>query len=319
MRTPRQAIFFGSDAGEEEVREIRMPQHFARSMSLADAMSPDNLLCYEMNGPPLPQPNGFPVRLIGSLHGARLRDIREDRLDGETAWMESSVGRALLESVPAKVTRRNGRYRIVGAAWGASIARAEVQIDGGPWMPATLDRSEQAEFAWTLWSLDWTDASPGEPASPDELLLLLGAFLRLGRAQRGDGESVDVGSHQVAERRIDHALTVDRAPAGERLGDDGQAKMRLALRAGAGMPGVPGRFVHQLKPRGAQRRVEAAPDPSGDLHRRPRRIDQSTSREGSFTRPSLSHMGVKLTTPKTTKGRMRRGAFSLYDLERCCL
>jgi DMSO/TMAO reductase YedYZ molybdopterin-dependent catalytic subunit len=64
MRTPRQAIFFGSHAGEEEVREIRMPQHFARSMSLADAMSPDTLLCYEMNGAPLPQPNGFPVRLI---------------------------------------------------------------------------------------------------------------------------------------------------------------------------------------------------------------------------------------------------------------
>jgi hypothetical protein len=38
---------------------------------------------------------------------------------------------------------------------------------------------------------------------------------------------------------------------------------------------VPGRFVHQLKPRGAQCRVEAAPDPSGDLHRRPRRIDTS--------------------------------------------
>ena len=57
-------IYFGSDAGEETVREIKMPQHFARSLSLADAMNPNNLLCYEMNGAPLPHPNGFPLRLI---------------------------------------------------------------------------------------------------------------------------------------------------------------------------------------------------------------------------------------------------------------
>ena len=41
---------------EEEVRQIKMQQHFARSMALADAMHPQNLLCYEMNGAPLPPP-----------------------------------------------------------------------------------------------------------------------------------------------------------------------------------------------------------------------------------------------------------------------
>ncbi|MGH6947656.1 MAG: molybdopterin-dependent oxidoreductase, partial [Kiloniellales bacterium] len=182
----REVIFFGSDAGEEEVREIKMPQHFARSMSLADAMSPDNLLCYEMNGAPLPQPNGFPLRLIAPgwygianvkwLKRIEVRDsrfmgrfmardyvtVREERLDGETAWIESSVGRALLKSVPAKVTRSNGQYQIVGAAWGAPIAGVEVRIDGGPLSPATIDRKEEAEFAWKVWSLDWANASPGE-------------------------------------------------------------------------------------------------------------------------------------------------------------
>lgn len=59
-----EVVFFGSDAGQEEVRGIKMPQNFARSMSLADAMNPHNLLCYEMNGVPLPQAHGFPVRLI---------------------------------------------------------------------------------------------------------------------------------------------------------------------------------------------------------------------------------------------------------------
>jgi hypothetical protein len=65
-------------------------------------------------------------------------------------------------SAPAKVTRKGGQYRIVGAAWGAPIDRVEVQIDQGPWQPATLDRSEQAEYAWTIWSFDWTNPAPGE-------------------------------------------------------------------------------------------------------------------------------------------------------------
>ncbi len=181
-----EVVFFGSDAGEEEVRQIKMPQHFARSMSLVEAMNPNNLLCYEMNGAALPQPHGFPVRLIAPgwygianvkwLKRIEIRDtrfmgrfmardyvtIREEQRNGETVWTETSVGRALLKSVPAKVTQKNGRHRIVGAAWGPRIARAEVQIDGGPWVAATIDRSEQAEFAWKLWSLEWTNATPGE-------------------------------------------------------------------------------------------------------------------------------------------------------------
>jgi DMSO/TMAO reductase YedYZ molybdopterin-dependent catalytic subunit len=182
----REVVFSGTDQGEEEVRGIKMQQNFARSMSLADAMSPDNLLCYEMNGEPLPQEHGFPVRLIApgwfgianvkwlkriEVRPSRLmnrfmaRDyvtIREEAEDGETAWIESSVGRALLKSVPAKVTRSDGQYQIVGAAWGAPIARVEVRIDDGAWLPATIDRSDEAEFAWKIWSLDWPDPSPGE-------------------------------------------------------------------------------------------------------------------------------------------------------------
>jgi hypothetical protein len=48
--------------------------------------------------------------------------IREQQVDGQTVWTETSVGRALLKSAPAKVTRTGGQYRIVGAAWGGPIA-----------------------------------------------------------------------------------------------------------------------------------------------------------------------------------------------------
>jgi DMSO/TMAO reductase YedYZ molybdopterin-dependent catalytic subunit len=183
-----EVVFFGSDAGEEEVRGIKMPQNFARSMSLTDAMNPNNLLCYEMNGESLPRPHGFPLRLIapgwygvanvkwlkrievrdtrfvGRFMGRDYVTIREEQRDGDTVWMETSVGRARLKSAPAKVTHKDGQYRIVGAAWGGPIERVEVQIDGGAWMPATIDRSEEAEFAWTIWSLEWQNPTSGEHA-----------------------------------------------------------------------------------------------------------------------------------------------------------
>ncbi len=181
-----EVVFFGSDAGEQEVREIKMSQNFARSMSLADAMSPNNLLCYEMNGEALPQRNGFPVKLIApgwygianvkwlkriEVRASRFmghfmaRDyvtIRKEERDGEAVWTETSVARTLIKSVPAKVTRKDGKYRIVGAAWGAPIALVEVRIDTGPWRFATIDDGEDAEFAWKTWSLDWKNPTPGE-------------------------------------------------------------------------------------------------------------------------------------------------------------
>ncbi len=188
-----EVVFTGSDEGEEQIREflddirpIKMKQNFARSMSIDDAMDPHHLLCYEMNGDPLPSANGFPLRLIApgwfgianvkwlkriEVRNTRLmnrfmaRDyvtIREEDSQGRKVWTETSVGRALIKSMTAKVTRRDGRYRIDGAAWGAPIARVEVRIDNGPWMAATIDRSHEAEFAWKFWSLDWERLNPGE-------------------------------------------------------------------------------------------------------------------------------------------------------------
>src|SRR6516165_10651056 len=151
-----EVVFVGTDTGEEQVRDIKVPTSFARSMGVADAMGPDNLLCYEMNGAPLPPEHGFPLRLIApgwygianvkwlrriEVRPTRLENrfmgrdyvtIREEKHAGRTEWVETSVGRALIKSAPARVVREDGRYKIVGMAWGAPIARVEVSIDGGP-------------------------------------------------------------------------------------------------------------------------------------------------------------------------------------------
>ena len=182
-----EVIFFGHDVGEEELRKVKMRQNFARSMSVEDALQDTNLLCYEMNGEPLPHANGAPLRLIAPgwygiacvkwLKRIEVRDTRfmgrfmgrdyvtireEKRPDGESVWMETSVGRTKLKSLAAKVTRIGDKYRIYGAAWGAPIQTVEVSIDGGAWQKATIDSEEDAEFAWKIWHLDWNSPLKGE-------------------------------------------------------------------------------------------------------------------------------------------------------------
>ncbi len=181
-----EVVFWGTDAGEIEIRDMKFTQNFARSMSLEDAMSPDNILCYEMNGEALPAPNGFPLRLIAPgwygianakwLKRIELRDrrfesllmgrdyvtLREEEHNGDPVWVETSVGRTRLKSAPARITQIGSDYRIVGAAWGAPIDRVEVKIDDEPWAPATIDDTETAEHAWKIWSLDWPSPQAGE-------------------------------------------------------------------------------------------------------------------------------------------------------------
>ncbi len=205
--TASEVVFWGADRGPVTIRDnsgitgpgrtgtgtpdttggldLSITEQFARSMSLDEAMARENLLCWQMNGVPLPREHGHPVRLIApgwygvanvkwltrievtdARYAGRFmaRDyvtIREQQRDGETVWTFHTVSRDRLKSAPAKVTRRGGRYAILGAAWGAPIARVEVQIDNGRWRAARLDR-RRSGTAWTFWTLDWGTPAPGE-------------------------------------------------------------------------------------------------------------------------------------------------------------
>ena len=138
-----EVVFWGTDEGEialqDDIRDVKFKQNFARSMSLADAMDPKNILCYEMNGAPLPAPNGSPLRLIAPgwygianakwlkrievrdrrfmslLMGRNYVTIREEDHNGETVWAETSVGRARLKSAPARVTQMDRDYGSSGS------------------------------------------------------------------------------------------------------------------------------------------------------------------------------------------------------------
>jgi DMSO/TMAO reductase YedYZ molybdopterin-dependent catalytic subunit len=213
-----EVVFWGADSGAVTIRDnsgiirpgsgtgvddgagaldLTITEQFARSMSVEDALSPDNLLCYEMNGAPLPRDHGSPLRLIapgwygvanvkwltrievvdqryaGRFMARDYVTIREETRAGKAVWTFATVRHDRLKSAPAKVTRRNERYTITGAAWGAPIAEVEVSIDDGPWMTAELQdpppwkrRSRaRSDFAWRFWTLKW-----GNPAAGDHTI-----------------------------------------------------------------------------------------------------------------------------------------------------
>ena len=212
-RAATEVVFWGADRGTVTIRDnpgvtgpgvtgsvepdagggldLTITEQFARSMSLHDAMKQDNLLCYEMNGEPLPAEHGAPVRLIAPgwygvanvkwLTRIELVDRRyagrfmareyvtfREHLDeaGNAVWTFNTVGLDRLKSAPAKVTQRDGRYTIIGVAWGAPIETVEVSIDDSPWMPVTLfghhpRRGRSKGAAWRLWTFDWGTPTAG--------------------------------------------------------------------------------------------------------------------------------------------------------------
>jgi len=180
----REVAFFGADLERERAGGPEVLH--GRSLFIQDAMDPNVMLAYLLNGDPLPPDHGFPLRLIvpGWYGMTQIKwlsriEVLDRRYEGTHmsrnyhtireagVLMESSISKTHLKSVVARVTRRrnaNGRYahRISGAAWGgpSPLKTVEVSIDGGAWRAATFGESG-GPFAWTLWSLDWPDATAG--------------------------------------------------------------------------------------------------------------------------------------------------------------
>jgi DMSO/TMAO reductase YedYZ molybdopterin-dependent catalytic subunit len=233
-----EVVFWGADNGTVTIRDnsgivsggktgvvapdseggldLTITEQFARSMSIDEALNRDNLLCYEMNGEPLPRSSGFPVRLIapgwygvanvkwlkrievmdhryaGRFMARDYVSVREELRNGHTVWTFATVSHDRLKSAPAKVTRRQNRYAIMGAAWGAPVAAVEIQIDDGPWTAARLEshpapiapadtqfddgpsssanlespashtRRRSRGYTWKFWTFEWGTPRPGE-------------------------------------------------------------------------------------------------------------------------------------------------------------
>lgn len=192
----REVVFFGADHGVQDVafrqNTYKLEQYFGRSITLENAMKPEPLIAYAMNGDPLTLNQGFPVRLVMPgwygvanvkwLAEVHLQDVRymgnyqarwyrtlrsaggsgkDD--DPQTRWSENEVTHMQLKSVIARVRKNGPTHTIMGFVLndGTPLKSVEVQIDGGAWQKATLDPAN-TQFSWKLFTYKWDGATPGE-------------------------------------------------------------------------------------------------------------------------------------------------------------
>jgi DMSO/TMAO reductase YedYZ molybdopterin-dependent catalytic subunit len=187
----REVVFFGVDKGMESVTHGRgaqqVEQHFGRSMTTDDAMKPELLLVWEMNGQPLAPSHGAPVRLLVPgwygvsnvkwLDHIHVQDTRYmgrfmsrdyvtlvgQKVGDQTVWNETSVSRIRIKSVLSRVTRTGNRFKAYGFVLndGTPLRSVEVRVDNGPWQAARLE-SVNTQFSWKLFSYEWNNLGSGE-------------------------------------------------------------------------------------------------------------------------------------------------------------
>jgi DMSO/TMAO reductase YedYZ molybdopterin-dependent catalytic subunit len=179
-------LFTGADHGIEGEQEL----DYARSLPVPEAMRPEVLLAYEMNGRPLEPQHGFPLRLVvpgwygmtsvkwlkgidaltepyRGHHQAVAYHIQRSENDVPGEPLSRIRPRALM--IPPGFPDFPERHRYVergsvtirGRAWSGvpPIVRVEVGIDG-EWSEAKLEEPV-GPWAWRGWSYQW-DATPGE-------------------------------------------------------------------------------------------------------------------------------------------------------------
>jgi DMSO/TMAO reductase YedYZ molybdopterin-dependent catalytic subunit len=180
-----EVVFTGADAGIQG----GVPQQYARSLPIREAMRPDVVLAYRMNGSDLPPQHGYPLRLVvpgwygmASVKWLQSIDVVTVPFGGyqqavayqyqETAHDAGvPVSRIRIRSlmvppgIPDFFERKrvlpHGPVMLQGRAWSGqgAVTGVEVGIDG-QWIPAHLEKPA-GPFAWCKWTLPWV-ADPGQ-------------------------------------------------------------------------------------------------------------------------------------------------------------
>jgi DMSO/TMAO reductase YedYZ molybdopterin-dependent catalytic subunit len=188
----REFVFFGADHAEEDVdfrgQIYKVDQQFGRSLTREQALSPEPLLAYALNGEPLTRHQGSPLRLLvpgwygvahvkwlsnihlqedpylGKFQARWYRTLKGEMVGGEMKWEETAITRMKLKSFIARVTRSGAGYKVLGVVLndGTPIKSVEVRVDDGPWRPAAMDPATSGRYSWKLFTYSWNSAAPGE-------------------------------------------------------------------------------------------------------------------------------------------------------------
>jgi DMSO/TMAO reductase YedYZ molybdopterin-dependent catalytic subunit len=202
-------ILEGADTGEpSKPSRPAKPINFSRSLPLDKARDGEVLLAYKMNGEPLPQSHGFPVRAIvpgwyGMASVKWLTRIvatplpyqgffqtvdyaywrHRDGFPVRTAITELQVKSQIARPFLKELIKQGSTYRVFGAAWtgASSIAKVEVSTDGGKSFAAAKLLGERTPYTWRRWEFSWD-----VPTKPGSYTLMARATDAKGNSQPMD-------------------------------------------------------------------------------------------------------------------------------------
>ncbi len=168
--------------------------NFIRSIPMRKALLESTILAVEMNGQPLPELHGAPVRLIGpGWDGASwvkwVNSIQVQAQSNPGFYMATAYKYPRIAPAPGGAVKPEdmgslegmsvksffalpqaeskakvgAAVAVAGIGWGGEnrVVRVEVSADGGvSWKNASLGR-EDHPFAWRTFSFQWTPTRPG--------------------------------------------------------------------------------------------------------------------------------------------------------------
>ena len=165
---------------------------FTRQVAIAKATHADTLLAYQMNGQPIPQVHGFPLRAIipgweGAYSVKWLTSLTAIDTEFDGFWVATAyryptrrvapgaavdpkdmapltglVVKSLITQPAHGATVAAGKVDVAGFAWAgeADVTRVDISIDhGATWQAARLV-GEQARYTWRRFEFEFAAAKP---------------------------------------------------------------------------------------------------------------------------------------------------------------
>jgi DMSO/TMAO reductase YedYZ molybdopterin-dependent catalytic subunit len=165
-------------SGAARVR-LQGVDNYADTIPLEKAMEPTTLLAYEMNGMPLPDRHGYPLRMIvpGYFGEKNVKWLtRVEVTDANAKGFYEAQGWGPDFIVPTRsrtdvpdnwssfsLGKLSGPIEVKGIAYGGDrgVSRVELSFDGQTWNDAEIYYSG-GKLGWSLWKAQWTPAAAGD-------------------------------------------------------------------------------------------------------------------------------------------------------------
>ena len=167
----------GAQPGVVEVL-LHAADGYTDTFAIEKAMDETTLVVYEMNGEPLPDRHGYPARVVvpGMFGEKNVKWITRIELvdyDAKGFYEQQGWGPDFRTHTHSRIDgpdltqplKAGALVTLKGVAYGGNlqgISKVEVSADDAQtWREARIEYPG-TKLAWTLWSLDWTPAQPGE-------------------------------------------------------------------------------------------------------------------------------------------------------------